>query len=45
MLAKFGLLEWSFAVALLVLVGAAGVFGGFVVLNLFRNPHRRPTRR
>jgi hypothetical protein len=41
MLARFGLLEWAFAITLVVLVGAAGVFGLYVVAQLFRNPSRR----
>ena len=45
MLAKFGVLEWSFLIALVVLVAAAGLFGAFVVSSLFRNPWRRPARR
>jgi len=40
-LAKFGLLEWTFTVLLVGLVALAGVFGIYVVLQLFRNPHRR----
>ena len=41
MVAISGFLEWAFAVALIVLVGAAVIFGLFVVLQLFRNPGRR----
>jgi hypothetical protein len=37
----FGALQWSFLAALVVLVGAAGVFALFLVLQLFRNPSRR----
>ena len=37
----FGILEWSFLVALVVLVGLAGVFALFLVVQLFRNPSRR----
>ncbi|MEX0833907.1 MAG: hypothetical protein WD757_01800 [Actinomycetota bacterium] len=40
MLAKFGLLEWFFLVLLVGLVGAAGLFGVYMVLQLFRNPPR-----
>lgn len=40
----FGVLEWSFLIALVVLVGAAGVFGLFVLAQLFRNPRRRRER-
>jgi hypothetical protein len=36
----FGVLEWSFLAALIVLVGAAGVFALFIVAQLFRNPPR-----
>ncbi|MFL5800029.1 MAG: hypothetical protein ACJ77A_19130 [Actinomycetota bacterium] len=41
MLARFGFLEWAFAVALIVLVAAAVVFGLFVVSQLFRTPGPR----
>jgi L-asparagine transporter-like permease len=41
MLARFGFLEWAFAVALIVLVAAAVVFGMYVVLQLFRTPGPR----
>lgn len=41
MVGEFGALEWGFAIALVVLVGAAGVFGLYVVAQLFRNPSRR----
>jgi hypothetical protein len=37
----FGILEWSFLIALVVLVGLAGVFALFLVVQLFRNPSRR----
>lgn len=40
----FGPLEWTFVVALVVLVGAAGVFALYVVAQLFRNPTRRRAR-
>jgi hypothetical protein len=36
----FGVLEWSFLAALIALVGAAGVFGLYVLAQLFRNPRR-----
>jgi hypothetical protein len=36
----FGVLEWTFTIALVALVGAAGVFGLYVVAQLFRNPRR-----
>lgn len=42
MLTEFGLLEWAFVVALVGLVGAAGVFGLYMVVQLFRNPSPRP---
>jgi hypothetical protein len=38
----FGVLEWSFIVALVVLVGAAGLFAVFLLIQQFRNPTRRP---
>ena len=38
----FGILEWSFIAILVVLVGAAGLFALFLILQLFRNPSRRP---
>ena len=41
MLARFGALEWSFAILLIVLVAAAGAFGLYVVFQQFRNPGRR----
>ena len=41
----FGILEWSFLIALVVLVAAAGVFAAFVVAQLFRNPSRASWRR
>ncbi len=37
----FGILEWSFLAALVLLVGLAGVFALFLVAQLFRNPTRR----
>jgi hypothetical protein len=37
----FGMLEWSFLAALVLLVGLAGVFALFLVVQLFRNPSRR----
>jgi hypothetical protein len=37
----FGVLEWTFVVALVVLVGAAGLFAAFLLLQLFRNHSRR----
>jgi hypothetical protein len=37
----FGTLEWSFLAALVVLVGAAGVFFLFILLQLFRAHSRR----
>ena len=37
----FGKLEWTFVALLVLLVGAAGVFGLFIVVQLFRNPSRR----
>jgi hypothetical protein len=40
-LARFGVLEWTFTILLIVLVAAAGVFGLYVVIQQFRNPGRR----
>jgi hypothetical protein len=40
-LLAFGILEWTFLVVLVVLVGAAGLFGLYLLLQLFRNPSRR----
>jgi hypothetical protein len=37
----FGRLEWTFVSVLILLVGAAGVFAAYLVLQLFRNPPRR----
>ena len=37
----FGVLEWSFVTALIVLVGAVGLFALFLGASLFRNPTRR----
>jgi hypothetical protein len=37
----FGPLEWTFVTLLVMLVGAAGVFALFLVLQLFRNPTRK----
>jgi hypothetical protein len=37
----YGILEWTFLVVLVFLVGAAGIFGLYVLLQLFRNPSRR----
>jgi hypothetical protein len=46
MLASFGLLEWIFVALLVGLVGAAGVFGLYILAQLFRTPVRRaPARR
>jgi hypothetical protein len=38
---SFGILEWAFVVALVVLVGAAGLFAAFLLVQQFRNPSRR----
>lgn len=38
---SFGPLEWTFVVVLIALVGAAGVFGLFLVAQLFRTHSRR----
>jgi len=37
----FGKLEWSFVAVLVILVGAAGLFAMFLVLQLFRGHFRR----
>ncbi len=37
----FGKLEWSFVAVLVMLVGAAGLFSMFLVLQLFRGHFRR----
>jgi hypothetical protein len=37
----YGILEWSFIVALVFLVGAAGLFALFLVAQLFRDHSRR----
>jgi hypothetical protein len=37
----FGVLEWTFVAILVLLVGAAGVFALFLLVQLFRNPSRR----
>ncbi len=41
----WGILEWSFAVALIVLVGAAVAFGVYAGIQLFRNPGARGSTR
>ena len=41
MIAAFGVLEWTFLAILVLLTGSAGVFGLFLVAQLFRNPARR----
>ena len=41
----FGALEWAFVAILVGLVGAAGVFALYLVIQLFRNPTRNPSRR
>jgi hypothetical protein len=40
-LAISGFLEWFFVALLVALVGATGLFGVFVAVQLFRNPGRR----
>ncbi|MEX0991858.1 MAG: hypothetical protein WD004_06265 [Actinomycetota bacterium] len=37
MLAAWGFLEWFFIVLLVGLVGAAGLFGIYVISTMFRN--------
>lgn len=41
MIAAFGVLEWTFLVLLVALVGAAGVFALFILMQLFRAHSRR----
>jgi hypothetical protein len=41
LVAKFGLLEWTFVVLLVSLVGAAGLFFLYILVQFFRNPARR----
>lgn len=41
MIAAFGILEWVFVVALVGLVGAAGLFAVFILAQLFRDHARR----
>jgi hypothetical protein len=36
----FGVLEWTFLAVLVLLVGSAGLFALFMVIQLFRNPRR-----
>jgi hypothetical protein len=36
----FGILEWTFVAVLVLLVGAAGLFALFMLVQLFRNPRR-----
>jgi hypothetical protein len=36
MVASFGILEWTFVVVLVLLVGAAGLFALFILAELFR---------
>jgi hypothetical protein len=36
----YGILEWTFVGVLVFLVGAAVLFGLFMVAQLFRNPRR-----
>jgi hypothetical protein len=40
-IAAWGILEWSFTIALIVLVGAAALFGVYAGIQLFRNPGAR----
>jgi hypothetical protein len=41
----FGALEWTFLAILVALVGVAGMFALYLVIQLFRNPTRNPSRR
>lgn len=36
----FGILEWTFVGVLVLLVGAAVLFGLFMLAQLFKNPRR-----
>lgn len=45
MLAKFGLLEWTFVALLVGLTAAVTLMALYIVAQLFRNPQRRPQRR
>jgi hypothetical protein len=44
MLAAWGFLEWFFAGLLGFLVTLVGAFFLFLIVQLFRNPSRRPRR-
>jgi hypothetical protein len=39
-----GFLEWFFLLVLVGLTGAVGTFALFLLVNVFRNPGRRPRR-
>ncbi len=39
--AAFGLLEWSFTVFVGAMTALAGLFGLYVLVQVFRNPSRR----
>lgn len=41
-LVAYGTLEWTFVSLLALLVAASGLFALFLVMQLFRNPSRRP---
>jgi hypothetical protein len=41
MLGSFGALEWTFLIVLVVLVGAAGVFALYLLVQLFLGHSRR----
>jgi hypothetical protein len=36
----YGILEWTFVAVLVLLVGAAALFGLFMLAQLFKNPRR-----
>lgn len=44
MIAAWGLLEWTFAAVLAVLIGVVGAFTLYVAATLFINPARRAHR-
>ncbi len=41
MVGSFGILEWTFLILLVTLVGAAGLFALFLLAQLFRDHARR----
>ncbi|MFM7718108.1 MAG: hypothetical protein ACKO8G_01240 [Actinomycetota bacterium] len=45
MLAEWGLLQWTFAGLLVVILGTSGLFVLYTAARLFVNPGRRTSRR